>query len=111
MDLNDSDIKDKSFSLNQNSVKDFLKIPSDFRSPHQLKIISKLLLKIEFFEQYKNDPILINLAKEVFYKEFTENITIYHQGDPGDAFYAVYSGAIKICITIPSDIENSNNMV
>ena len=111
MDSNESDIEENSFTFDQYSLKDLLKISSDLRSPHQLEVISKLLLKIEFFEQYKKNAILINLAKEVTYKEFPENVTIYQQGDPGDAFYAVLSGTIKICVSIPSDIENSNNTV
>ena len=111
MDSSNSDIEDDSFDVNQYFLRDFLKIPSGSRSPHQIKIISKLLLQIEFFGQYRNNPILLGLAKEVQHKDYVENAAIYHQGDPGDAFYAVVQGTVKICVIIPSEIKNINNTV
>jgi CRP-like cAMP-binding protein len=88
-------------STNFDEIKEIIQIPSSLRNKPQLKLVSKYMSNLSFFKIHiapTGEDIVRKSCEYLQYEFFTRDSYICKIGDPGDKFYVIIQGQVKVLI-------------
>lgn len=82
-------------------IEQILKVPPLQRTSKQLKKLAEFLAGLSFFKNLignVTDDILLKASEFVLYEFFREGEFVVHFGEPGDKFYIILHGEVRVLI-------------
>lgn len=95
-------------TTNFDEIKEIIQIPSSLRTKSQLKLLSRYISNLSFFKIHIvpiGDDIVRKSCEYLHYEFYPINSYICKIGDPGDKFFIIIQGQVKVFIK-PSEDSN-----
>jgi CRP-like cAMP-binding protein len=87
-------------------IEQTLKTTSHLRTAKQTQYLCSFLSELAFFKSYivpVGEDIMMKASEYVGYEYFQESAYIFRYGDPGDKFYIILEGLVRVLIPSQSD--------
>ena len=87
-------------------LEQILKTSAHIRTTKQITTLCDFLSNLSFFKTNivpVGEEILIKASEYVTYEYFSESSYIFRYGDPGDKFYIILEGQVRVLIPTPND--------